>query len=84
MEVPPRVSLLSAIMKVFERVIEKRFRRHLEDNGFFSKYQSGFRKPKSTNDHLFRISQTILESFNRGEHVITPRCRKSLRQCLAQ
>ena len=64
------ISLLGAIMKLFERVIEKRLRKHLEDNGFFSKYQSGFRKSKSTNDHLFRLSQTIMESFNRGEHVI--------------
>ena len=64
------ISLLSAIMKLFERVIEKRLRKHLEDNGFFSKYQSGFRKSKSTNDHPFRLSQTIMESFNRGEHVI--------------
>ena len=57
-------------MKLFEEVIEKRLRKHLEDNGFFSKYQSGFRKSKSTNDHLFHLSQTIMESFNRGEHVI--------------
>ena len=68
------ISLLSAIMKLFERVIEKRLRKHLrkhlEDNGFFSKYQSGFRKSKSTNDHLSRLSLTIMESFNRGEHVI--------------
>ena len=64
------ISLLSAIMKLFERVIEKRLRKHLEDNGFFSKYQSGFRKSKSTNDHLLHLSQTIMESFNRGEHVI--------------
>ena len=64
------ISLLSAIMKLFERVIEKRLRKHLEDNGFFSKYQPGFRKSKSTNDHLFRLSQTIMGSFNRGEHVI--------------
>ena len=64
------ISLLNAIMKLFERVIEKRLRKHLQDNGFFSKYQSGFRKSKSTNNHLFRISQTIMESFNRGEHVI--------------
>ena len=62
------ISLLSAIMKLFERVIEKRLRKHLEDKGFFSKYQSGFKKSKSTNDHLFRLSQTIMESFNRGEH----------------
>ena len=64
------ISLLSAVMKLFERVIEKRLRKHLEDNGFFSKYQSGFRKSKSTNDHLFRLSQTIMESFNQGEHAI--------------
>ena len=64
------ISLLSAIMKLFERVIEKRIRKHLEDNGFFSKYWSGFRKSKSTNDHLFRLSQTIMESFIRGERVI--------------
>ena len=64
------ISLLSAIMKLFERVIGKRLRKHLEDNGFFSKCQSGFRKSKSTNDHLFRLSQTIMESFNRGGHVI--------------
>ena len=62
--------LLSATMKLFERVIEKRLRKHLEDTGFFSKYQSCFRKSKSTNDHLFRLSQTIMESFNRDEHVI--------------
>ena len=57
-------------MKLFERVIEKRLRKHLEDNGFFSKYQSGFKKSKSTNDNLFRLSQTIMESLNRGELVI--------------
>ena len=57
-------------MKLFERVIEKRLQKHLEDNGFFSKYQSGFRKSKSTNDHLFRLSQIIMESFSWGEHVI--------------
>ena len=65
------ISLPSAIMKIFERVIEKRLRKNLEDNGFFSKYQSGFRKSKSTNDHLFRLSQTIMESFNRGKHLIS-------------
>ena len=64
------ISLLGAIMKLFKRVIEKRLRIHLDNNGFFSKYQSGFRKSKSTNDHLSCLSQTIIESLNRGEHVI--------------
>ena len=64
------ISLLSAIMKLYEWVIEKRLRKHLEDDSFFRKYQSGFRKSKSTNDHLFHLSQTIMESFNQAEHVI--------------
>ena len=64
------ISLLGAIMKRFERVIEKRLQKHLEGNAFFSKYQSDFKKSKSTNDHLFRLSQTVMESFNQGEHVI--------------
>ena len=64
------ISLLSTIVKLFERVIEKRLRKHLEDTGFLSKYQSGCRKAKSTNGHLFRLSQTVMESFNRGEQVI--------------
>ena len=67
---PISLLTISAIMKLFERVIEKRLRKHLEDNGFFSKYQPGFRESKSTNDHLFRLSPTIMKSFNRGEHVI--------------
>ena len=70
-------------MKLFERVIEKRLRKHLEDNGFFSKCQSGFRKSKSTNDHLFRLSQTIMKSFKSCNSGF-PRCRESFRQCLAQ
>ena len=64
------ISLLSEIMKILRTGHRKRLRKHLEDNSFFSKYQSGFRKSKSTNGHLFRLSQTIMESFNRGEHVI--------------
>ena len=52
-------------MKLFERVIEQRLRSYLEDIGFINKYQSGFRQNKSTDDHLFRPSQSVMESFNR-------------------
>ena len=57
-------------MKLFERVIEQRLRSYLEDIGFINKYQSGFRQNKFTDDHLFRLSQSVMESFNRGEHVV--------------
>ena len=61
------ISLISSIMKLFERVIEQRLRSHLEQIGFINKHQSGFRKAKSTDDHLFRLPQSIMESFNRGK-----------------
>ena len=64
------ISLISSIMKLFERVIEQRLRSHLEHIGFINKHQSGFRKARSTDDHLFRVSQSIMVSFNRGEHVV--------------
>ena len=49
---------------------EQRLRSYLEDIGFIIKYQSGFRQNTSTDDHLFRLSQSVMESFNRGEHVV--------------
>ena len=64
------ISLISSNMKLFESVIEQRLRSHLEHIGFLNKHQSGFRKAKCTDDHLFRLSQSIMESFNRGEHVV--------------
>ena len=65
------ISLISSIMKLFERAIEQRLRSHLEHIGFINKQQSGFRRAKSTDDCLFRLSQSNMESFNRGEHVVT-------------
>ena len=64
------ISLTSSIMKLFKQVIEQRLRSYLEDICFINKYQSGFRQNKSTDDHLFRLSQFAMESFNRGEHVV--------------
>ena len=65
------ISLISSVMKLFERIIEQRLHSHLKQIGFINKHQSGFRKAKSTNDHLFRLTQSIMESFNRREHVVT-------------
>ena len=49
------ISLLGAIMKLFEQIIEKRLQKHLKDNGFFSKYQSGLRK-SSQQTTIFSVS----------------------------
>ena len=52
------ISLINSIMKLFERVIEQRL----------SISQVSYNK--STDDHFFRLSQSVMESFNRGEHVV--------------
>ena len=57
-------------MNLFERVIEQRLLSYLEDIDFINRYQSGFRQNKSTDNHLFRLSQSVMESFNWGEHVV--------------
>ena len=57
-------------MKLFEQLIEQRLRSYTEDIGFITKYQSGFRQNKFTDDHLFRLFQSFMGSFNRGEHVV--------------
>ena len=64
------ISLISSIMKLFERVIEQRLCSHPEQTGLINKHQPSFRRAESTNDHLYRLSQSIMESFNRGEHVV--------------
>ena len=48
------ISLLSPIMKLFERVIKQRLRSYLKDIGFINKYQSGFRQNRST-DQAFPV-----------------------------
>ena len=56
------ISLISSIMKLFERVIEQRLRSHLKKIGFLNKHQSGFKRAKSTDNHLFRLSQSMMEA----------------------
>ena len=57
-------------VQFFERVIEQRLRFHLKRRDFINKHQSGFRRAKSTDDHLFRLSRSVMESFNREKHVV--------------
>ena len=64
------ISLMSSIMKLFEQVIEQRLCSYPEDIGFINKCQSSFRQAKPTDDHLFRLSQSVMQSSYRREHVV--------------
>ena len=61
---------ISLIGPIIRERIEQRLRSDLKQIGFINKHHSGFRRAKSTDDHLFRLSQSVMESFNREEDVV--------------
>ena len=60
------VSLLSVIIKVFEKLVNNRIVDHLEKCGLFSDFQYGFRSSRSTADLLTVVSDRIARAFNRS------------------
>ena len=61
-----RVSLLSVVRKVFEKLVDNRIVDHLEKCGLFSDFQYGFRSSRSTADLLTVVSDRIARAFNRS------------------
>ena len=60
------VSLLSAVSKVFEKLVNNRIVDHLEKCGLFSDFQYGFRSSRSTADLLTVVCDRIDRAFNRS------------------
>ena len=61
------VSLLSAVSKVFEKLVNNTIVDHLEKCGSFSDLQYGFRSSRLTADLLTVVSDRIARAFNRSE-----------------
>ena len=53
-----------------ERMINKRLIWYLESNNLLSRYQSGFRAGRSTNDNLVKLETFIRDAFVKKEHVV--------------
>jgi potassium voltage-gated channel Eag-related subfamily H protein 8 len=64
------IALTSCICKTMERIVNTRLVYYLEANGCISDVQSGFRKQRSTTDHLVRLESSIREGLANGEHVV--------------
>ena len=60
------VSLLSVVIKVFEKLVNNRIVDHLEKCGLFSDFQYGFRSSRSTADLQTVVSDRIARVFNRS------------------
>jgi len=62
------IALTSALCKVMERMITNRLNWYLEKNKLLNPMQTGFRKNKSTLDHIMRLQSDIQNSINHGQY----------------
>ena len=60
------VSLLSVVIKVYEKIVNNRIFDHIDKGGLFSDFQYGFRSSQSTVDLLLVSSDRIARDFNRS------------------
>ena len=61
-----RVSLLSVVSKLFEKLVNDRIVDHIEKCGLFSDFQYDFRSSQTTADLLTFVSDRIARDFNRS------------------
>jgi hypothetical protein len=64
------ISITPCIMRLVERVIQKRLKKHLDENNILIKQQSGFRENRSTRDNLFFLTQKAFENFNKNKNTV--------------
>ena len=57
------ISLISCLGKIYERYVCERLVEILSSKNYFSECQAGYRKGKSSQEHLFRLTQDVLNGF---------------------
>ena len=65
------ISLTSNLGKIMERLITNRLDWYIEKNQLFNPFQSGFRKNRNTQDHLFRLQNDIQNALNINSKTVT-------------
>ena len=61
------ISLTSCLCKTFEKMVNRRLIEYLENNKILAETHCGFRKYRSTIDHLVRFVTYIRKALARGE-----------------
>ena len=64
------IALTSQLCKIMERMVNERLVYYLENSGYLSNFQCGFRKNRNCLDHLIRLETYIREAFGRDEQAI--------------
>ena len=61
------ISLISVLCKLMERLVTSRITWYLEEKKLLNKEQTGFRRGKSTTDHLIRLHDSANKALNNRE-----------------
>jgi hypothetical protein len=61
------ITLLSVVAKTYERILEKRLRREIEEQ--MTDSQSGFRKGHSIQEHIFTIKESIYKTIQKNSEL---------------
>ena len=64
------ISLIDCICKIMEKIINTRLMWFLETNSIIDQGQSGFRRNRSTTDHLVHLEQHIRNAISTKRHTI--------------
>ena len=64
------IALTSCICKIMERMINDRLVWYLEKHKLLTPVQCGFRKNRSTTDHLVRLETFVREAFIQRQHAV--------------
>ena len=64
------IALTSCLCKTLECMINTRLIWFLESNGLITKFHCGFRRKRSTVDHLVRLETFVDEAFIKKEHLM--------------
>jgi hypothetical protein len=63
------VALLPVLSKIFEEVVMKQLTNYFDKNNFFSEFQYGFRKKRSTNDAIFHLVSQVTSCLDASKEV---------------
>ena len=63
------IALTSCLGKLMERMVNTRLMWFFEHHGLFTESQCGFRRHRSTVDHILALDTDVRVSFKRGRHV---------------
>ena len=64
------ISLLSCLGKIYERYVSENLLEKLEGKDYFAKVQAGYQKGKSSQEHLFRLTQDVYNGFKQRKATI--------------